>query len=331
METVRLMGAFSPNPRLEPLLDGTVRIPGVDIQWQFGKPPDLHQRHLTENSFDLFEFSLSNFMITRSQPAQLKRLRWMAIPIFLTKAINWLDLYVREDSGITSLADLAGKRVGIPDYHMTAAIWMRIVLKELYGIRPQDIEWFNGRPPGVSHGRDVGKALSPGITLLRAKQPGELEERLSRGEIDATYADSVTRAALMRVQSLRPLFGPGEGAEVIGAYRRKTGIIPINHVLLVQQQLVEQDAAMAMRLYTAFETSKQKAYERALRFAAGYLLFAEDAFARQAAVFGDDPFPSGLAANRSMIETLARESFEEGLLGSMPDIDALFCETVCST
>ncbi len=324
---MRLKGAFSPNPRLEPLLDGTIRIPGVEIEWQFGRPPDLHLMHLTENTCDIFEFSLSNYMITRDQPQERERLRWTALPIFLTKALNWLDFYVRIDSGITSLADLRGKRIGVPDYHMTAAVWMRIVLNELYGIRPEDIEWFNYRPPGASHGKDVGKALASGITLKRAKQPGELEDRLRRGELDAATTDSVTKPVFTRLNSVRTLFEPGEASQVIAEFRRKTGIIPINHVLIVQKYLIDGDPEMAMRLYESFEASKQQAYERARQSAAGYLLFTQEVFSQQAALFGEDPFPSGLAANRKMIEILAGESFREGLLSAMPDIDALFCET----
>ncbi len=332
MSILRIKGAFSPNPRLGPLLDGAVRIPGVEIEWQFGRPPELHLASLTENAYDIFEFSLSNFMITRDQPAERERLQWTALPIFLTKAFNWLDrFYVRVDSGIHSLAELRGKRVGVPDYHMTAAIWMRIVLRELYGIRPEDIEWFNCRPPGVSHGTGIGETLSPGIRLKRAQQSGELDDMLSRGEFDAAYGDSLTKAAFAGASSVRPLFKPGEASRVMGEYRRKTGITPVNHVLVLQQRLADRYPELAMQLYAAFERSKQEAYERARRFAAGYLLFAKDIFTQQAAVFGDDPFPFGLDANSSMLTTLARASLDEGLLTSMPDIGTLFCEATRST
>lgn len=195
----------------------------MEIEWQFGRPPDLHLASLTENAYDIFEFSLSNFMITRDQPAERKRLQWTALPIFLTKA---------------------------------------------------------------------------------------------------TFAGAST---------VRLLFQPGAAALVMNEYRRQTGMTPTNHVLIVQQQLVDSHPELALQLYNAFETSKQEAYKRALRSAAGYLLFAKDVFAQQASVFGDDPFPSGLAANRNMLSTLARESFAEGLVGTMPDIDVLFCEALRST
>jgi 4,5-dihydroxyphthalate decarboxylase len=332
MSILRIKASFSPNPRLEPLLDGTVRIPGVEIEWKFGRPPDLHLASLTQNADDIFEFSLSNLLITRDQPAERERLQWAAIPIFLTKAFNWLDrFYVRVDSGITSLADLSGKRVGVPDYHMSAALWMRIVLRQLYGIPPEDIEWFNCRPPGVSHGTAVGETLASGIRLKRARQSGELEAMLSRGEFDAAYGDSLTKGTLARTPSVRPLFQAGEAVLVIGEYRRQTGITPTNHVLIVQQRLVDTYPELPLQLYRAFEESKQEAYKRALRSAAGYLLFAKDVFAAQATVFGDDPFPSGLAANRIMLTTLAQESFVEGLISSMPDMDKLFCESLRST
>jgi 4,5-dihydroxyphthalate decarboxylase len=327
MDILKLKGAFSPNTRLDPLLDGTIRIPGIEILWQFGSPSDLHLLHLTENTCDIFEFSLSNFLISRDQPSERERLQWTAIPIFLSKAFMWLNFSVHVHSGIASLADLRGKRVGVPDYHMTAAVWMRIVLRELYGIGPEEIEWFNGRPSGVSHGKDVGETLKAGIVLKRAGQSGEFEEKLRRGELDAAYG---VKEALTKT-SVRPLFGPGDTSRIIGEFRRKTGVTPTNHVLVAQRQFIDRYPEMALQLYRAFEMSKQESYERARRYAPGYLLFAKDAFTRQAALFGEDPYPSGLAANKNMLEILARELFAEGLLGSMPEISALFHETTQST
>src|SRR4030042_7092528 len=98
MKTLRLKGSFSPKPRLEPLLDGAIKIPGIEIQWQSGMPRELHLMHLTQNACVIFEFSLSNFMITRDQPSERERLQWTALPIFLSKAFMWLNFYVHPDS-----------------------------------------------------------------------------------------------------------------------------------------------------------------------------------------------------------------------------------------
>src|SRR3989304_60700 len=143
---MRLRVAFSWNPRLDPLLDRSVQVEGVaELDWTLGNPGNLHAEHLKNNAFDVFEFSISNYLLTREQPAQRERLRWCALPVFLTKALMWFKLAVNVNSGIKTLADLRGKRVGVPDYHMTAALWMRIVMKQLHDINPEDIQWFNGR------------------------------------------------------------------------------------------------------------------------------------------------------------------------------------------
>ena len=114
-------------------MDGLVQLPGYDCDWHIGHASRLHQWHLQEHACDIFEFSISNFLITKDRPE--RGLRWVAVPVFLQKAALWLRMFVHEDSGIRSFADLRGKRVGVPDYQMTAAVWMRIVLRELYGIR----------------------------------------------------------------------------------------------------------------------------------------------------------------------------------------------------
>jgi len=95
-----------------------VQIEGAECEWQRGSPATLHLRHLKDDAFDVFEFSLSNLMITRDRPELRQRLRWLAIPVFISKATMWLHLniYVHIDSGIRSLADLKGKRMGVPDY-----------------------------------------------------------------------------------------------------------------------------------------------------------------------------------------------------------------------
>lgn len=329
---MRLKCAFSHNPRVQPLLDGTVEIEGTECEWVGGSPASLHLRHLNDDAFDVFEFSLSNLMITRDRPQERQRLRWLAIPIFLSKATMWLHLniYVHSDSGIRSLADFKGKRIGIPDYQMTAAVWMRIVLRQLYRIEPQDIHWVNGRSPAHTHGQGVTDHLAPGIVVRRLQGHESLNDLLQRGEIDAAYGDNGS-AGVGAGTCVRPLFGSGDATAIIGEFRQKTGITPVNHTLIVQERLVEQYPDLPMKLFCAFEQSKQEAYRRARQTAGGYLLFPQDHFAKATALFGEDPYPSGLIANRPMLKMLAEELQLEGLVRERPDTEALFAHATRGT
>jgi 4,5-dihydroxyphthalate decarboxylase len=329
---MRLKCAFSNNPRVRPLVDGTVRIEGAECEWQGGSPATLHLRHLTDNACDVFEFSLSNLMITRDRPELRQRLRWSAVPVFISKATMWLHLniYVHADSGIRGLADLKGKRMGVPDYQMTAAVWMRIVLRHLYGIEPHDIHWVNGRPASRTHGQGVTDRLAPGIDIRHLQEHELLNDLLQRGEIDAAYGDN-DRAAIDPGAAVRPLFGAGDATAILAEFRRKTGITPVNHTLVMQQRLAEQYPDLPMKLFHAFERSKQEAYRRAREAAGGYLLFPHDHFSQVAALFGEDPYPAGLAANRVMLQMLAQELHLEGLVRELPNTEALFAEATRAT
>jgi len=327
---LQLKAAFSPNPRIQPLVDGEVRIPGVEIEWTFGNPGNLHLMHMTDNAFDVFEFSISNFSITRQQPAQRERLRWAAIPIFLSKAFMWRRIAVNVQAGIGSLADLKGKRVGVPDFQMTAAVWMRIVMRELYGIQAQDVDWFNGRTAEQSHGEGVHEALASGIRLRQATSLGQLSRMLQSGELDAAYG-AEQNVEVEDHPNIRPLFGKGDFPRVVGEFRQKTGATPTNHTVVVQQALIDRHPELAMDLYNAFEQSKQRAYERARQAAPAYFLFPDQPFARQGQIFGDDPFPSGVSANRAMLELLFSCSVAEGLLPSKPEPASLFHESTRAT
>jgi ABC-type amino acid transport substrate-binding protein len=94
------------------------------------------------------------------------------------------------NSGIRTWADLAGKRVGVPDFNMTAAIWLRIMLKHLHGILAEDITWFNGRRPYQRHNTFIRfNDKPPGAPLYELKEGAMLHDLLARGEIDAAFGD----------------------------------------------------------------------------------------------------------------------------------------------
>ena len=246
------------------------------------------------------------------------------MPVFPAKAFLWFGLYVNSEAGIQGIQDLRGKRVGVPDYAMTAALWFRSFLRELHGIRPQDISWYVGRTKQFSHGALVGLDQHPptGVTLKWLTEEETLDRMLDSGDLDAAYSVAPSHDPKLQTfgskidrygehrsleSPLRKLFHDG-GRQVTIDYFRKTGIVPANHTLAVQKRLLNEHPWLALELFKLFREAKLAAYERAKRWSSAYLYFEGNDAANQATLFGDDPFPYGIKANQKMLDLLFRNS-----------------------
>ena len=342
---LKLKIGVTKNPRFEPLIDGSVKSDKLDLEIAVTTPPELFYRNLKNDEFDVFEMSLSDFLITREQNKG-DRWQWSALPIFPAKAFVWLGLYINTAAGITELKDVRGKRVGVPDYVMTAALWMRVILRELYGVRPNEISWFVGRTPELSHGGLLGLDRSPpaGVSLTWLTADQTFDVMLDRGEIDMAFGfaprhdpklfslniDRYGGTPLEGNPRFRRLFTDG-GRAVIEAFFKKTGIVPANHAIVAQRRVLEQHPELAAELFRLFSASKQAAYEREARRGRAYLYFEGTDPARQAATYGDDPFPFGISRNRAMLEMLFRNSHEEGLTKKLAAIEEIFFKRTLDT
>jgi 4,5-dihydroxyphthalate decarboxylase len=324
---VRLRAAHSNNPRLQPLLDGTVKAKDIEFDWSMIPPQQLFHHQLTENDFDVFEFSISSYMMTKDRPNGQEKWDWMGIPIFLSRAFLCLSTHVPADSSIQSFADFKGKRYGVPDFNMTAALWMRAMIEDLYDVKPQDITWYIGRGEGMSHGLALGMDKEPpkDVPIKWIGQPGALAQMLLNGEIDGTFATEA--AEITESPKARPLFTDG-GRQFVADFVKKDGFTPVNHTLAVQRRVVEENPWVPEALFEAFEKSKQEAYKR--NRATG-MLFKGDDYEQQAAVFGADPYPSGLKANRAMLQRGMQQSHSEELIHKPIDVDTLWCESLRNT
>ncbi len=176
------------NPRFEPLIDGSVKSDKLNMNIHVTTPPELFFKNLKNDEFDVFEMSLSEFLITREQ-AKGDRWQWQALPIFPAKAFVWMTLFINTGAGIQKLCDLKGKRVGIPDYVMTAGLWFRIILKELCAVQPNEISWYIGRVQELSHGGLLGMDTKPlaGVSTTWLTTEQTFDVMLDSGEIDAAY------------------------------------------------------------------------------------------------------------------------------------------------
>jgi 4,5-dihydroxyphthalate decarboxylase len=333
------------NPRFEPLIDGAVKSAKCNLAITVTTPPELFYRNLKNDEFGVFEMSISEFLITRER-SKGDRWQWCALPIFPAKAFVWLGLYINMASGIHTLADLRGKRVGVPDYVMTAALWFRVFLRELHGIEPNEISWFIGRTKDLSHGGllniDARPPADVSLTWLTAEET--FDKMLDRGEIDTAYGfaprhdpklfslniDRYGGTPLEGNPRIGKLFADG-GCAVIQAFFQKTGVVPANHVIVAQRRLVDQNPWLAAEVLQLFAASKQTAYERNNFGSPAYLYFESLRRAEQTALYGDDPFPFGIAKNRRMLEMLFRSSHEQGLTQNRAKIEEVFYPALLDT
>jgi 4,5-dihydroxyphthalate decarboxylase len=333
------------NPRFGPLIDGTIKSSRCNLDVVVTTPPELFYRNLKNDEFDVFEMSLSEYLITRER-AQAGRWQWCALPIFPAKAFVWLGLFVNPASGVRGLGDLRGKRVGVPDYVMTAALWFRVFLRELHGIEPRDLSWFIGRTKDLSHGGLLNLDAQPpadvSLTWLTAGQ--SFDVMLDRGEIDVAYGfaprhdpklfslniDRYGGTPLEGNPRIAKLLTDG-GCAVIKAFFQKTGVIPANHVIVAQRRLLEEHSWLGSEILQIFTDTKQAAYEKSNFGTPAYLYFDSLNRAEQQALFGDDPYPFGIAKNRPMLEMLFHSSQKQGLTKKLAVIEEVFYSGLLDT
>ncbi len=344
--TIRLTMAFSDNPRVQPLKDGSVKPQNIELDCITLDPSTLFLRNLFHDEFDVAEMSISETLLALERGDGTKW-DWSALPVFLSRGHHWPYLYVNTGSGIAGLADIRGKRIGVPDYDMTAALWFRITLKDLYGIEAGDNVWFNGRTKELSHGGalSLDKEGPRGVEHHWLTADQTLDRMLDRGEIDActairpaarvtagdpTVVDRWGGTPIDGNPRLRKLLAD-DGKDVVFEFYRRTGCFQANHHVIVQNRILREHPWVALELFDAFRRSKEMAYERARRTAQTYLYFPGQDLAEQRAIIGDDPYPIGLNAMGRNVERAIRGSVEQGLLMQPLPLDRIYYRTTLKT
>jgi 4,5-dihydroxyphthalate decarboxylase len=234
---------------------------------------------------------------------------------------------VRRDSGIGAPADLRGKRIGVPEYQQTWAIWSRGVLQHEFGVHPRDIEWFMERNPEKSHGGATGFSPPPGVRVHHIPPSTNIGEMLVRGELDGAllylvHPNLIDRSTADVSGVTRHLF-PDPAAEGRRFYA-ETGLFPINHTVVLRRALLERHPWIALNLYSAFVAAKEEIARSGQSYLHWYFetgLLDESVNCTLAA---NDPLAYGFKASRAVLETIAQYVHEQGLSERLVKLEEVF-------
>jgi 4,5-dihydroxyphthalate decarboxylase len=292
-------------------LDGRVRAEGIDLQ--LAPMSDAFARHarmLRDQAFDVCELSMSSYLMARQRGQRL-----LAIPVFPYRMFRHSYILVNRGAGIARPHDLAGKRVGTPMYQTTTALWVRGHMAHEWGFTPDQVTWFTEMPELVGF-------QAPSGVVINQVGPGELEPMLVQGELDALVLIEEIPSELMARPQVCRLFPDYVAVE--REFYLRTGIYPMMHALVAREQLLREQPWIAQSLRAAFEQAKQIALEQ-LRYPRTVTLAWASAYREaEIEVFGPDPHPYGLDANRVALEALATYSHEQGLTTRSFGVHELF-------
>jgi 4,5-dihydroxyphthalate decarboxylase len=323
---LRLTLAAGHYDRTEALRDGRVRPEGVELTYLMLPVEEIFWRMAQYREFDAAEFSLGGYLVRRGRGAD----DFVAIPVFPSRFFRHSCIFVNAAAGIERPQDLSGKRVGVPEYPMTAAVWVRGILSDDYGVRPQDIEWVQG---GLE---DPGRipfepAEPPGIKLGFAPTNRSLAQMLAAGEIDALVTARTPSTFDRHGGPVRRVFPDPWPVE--RDYFQRTGVFPIMHTVAIKREVLDADPWVASTLFKAFEEAKRLALAdltqtSALPISLPFLVeHAYETLDRM----GDDFWPYGLEPNRKTLETFVRYMHEQGLIPEPLPIESLFAASTQRT
>ena len=317
------------NPRTRPIIEGKVKPDGIDLICTPVHASELFWRQLRFGDFDVSEMSFSSLMIAIAQGDK----RWVGLPIFTTRRMFQVGTLVRKDRGIDKPADLKGKKLGVPEYQQTAALWTRGFLQHEYDVHPRDIEFWMERNPEHSHGGATGFKPPPDVKLHYIPTDTNMGEMMLAGKLDGALrylagTDNLVDRSTLDLYNhpdFKTLF-PDPHAEGVRWFK-KTGIYPINHGMVIKREIVEQHPWTVLNLYKAFEKANELA-EKARREAVEYHLETGLVPPEHAKALKTPIVRHGVAANRKVLEAAAQFSYEQGLTPRLMKLEELFAPSV---
>lgn len=299
-------------------VDGQQSAADLHIDYvEFTEALELFRRQAQDAEFESSEMSLATFIILTSRPD----CEFVGIPVFTSRSFRHDCVYVHADSGISTPADLRGARVGVPEYQMTAAVWVRGFLQDDYGVTPAELNWFTGGLEQPGYKPRYAVQLPDDVRLDRIPEDAALVPMLARGELDALVSVLTPSVGEPAVRRLFP-----DSTAVERDYYRRTGIFPIMHLVVLRRDVYEKDRSLAAGLAAAFAEAKETGRRRLRRMdaLAVELPWLAESLAEVDDLFGGDAFPYGLEANLKTLRAATDYCYEQGLSSRRVDPEELF-------
>ena len=319
MAKLKLSVAVGDYDRMRPLVDGVVGIDAVEPQFMLLEPEEIFFRAFRHADFDITELSMSSYSVktaTGTSP-------YIAVPVFPSRAFRHTSIYVRTDR-IKSPADLKGKRVGVPEYQLTANVWVRLILEEDYGISPSDMTWVRGGYEQPGRIEKINLSLPDGVRLESVPEGATISGMLAAGELDAVIGPRAPSCFGTRHPNVGYLFpNPQQAA---AEWFSRTRMFPIMHLLGIRRALAEAHPWLPYAVVKAFERSKAVALKKLGDTSATKvtLPFVEEQLEAARALMGEDFWSYGLEPNRHVLECFLRRHHAEGLSSRLLSPEELF-------
>jgi 4,5-dihydroxyphthalate decarboxylase len=306
--------------RTRAIFDGRAPVEGCDITAVPLEPEEAFHRAFKFAEFDISEISLSSYIMTTARGDA----HYVAIPAFVSRLFRHSGIYVRSDRGIAEPRDLRGKTIGLPEYQITANVWIRGILKDEYGVTPADIKWRRGGVEDPGRDERATIKLPPEIDLAAIPVDRTLSDMLAAGELDGLISARAPSCFLRGAPHVARLFPDYPATEE--AYFRKTGIFPIMHAIGIRRALVERHPWLAVSVYKAFLKAKDLCMHELgqIGHLATSLPWSVAEYDRLRRVMGEDFWSYGVDSNRHVLETLARYSHDQGLSVRRLPVDEMF-------
>lgn len=320
MSKIRLTLSCWEYDRTRALQEGKVQVEGVELTYLPLHVEETFWRMLRYGEFDIAECSMSSYLMSRDRGYP----KLVAIPVFPSRFFRHSFIFVNTESGIVTPEDLIGKRMGVPEYQITAAVWIRGILQHDYGVSPEKMNWFTGGVENAGREEKLRPDLSSDINIRWIGPDRTLSQMLEAGEIDALMCAHIPSPFVRRSAQVKRLFG--NFREVEKDFYRRTKIFPIMHAIVLREEVYEKHPWVAQSLCKAFAEAKKICEESLYKYSAlKYMLpWSYADVEEEMELFGDELWPYGLEPNRHVLETLVQYSYEQGLIKNKLDIKSLF-------